>query len=73
MVVGDFDVAEFPPKSPNAPVDSDTTAAQRYQCQPVFWRSLFRDMIEITSSSTTHRADGNMSESTIDRCFINLP
>eukprot|EP00959_Pyramimonas_sp_CCMP1952_P255490 5336604-Pyramimonas_sp.AAC.1 len=73
MVVGDFNVAESPPKSLNAPVDSDTTAAQRCQCRPVFRRSLFRDMIEITSSSTTHRAEGNMSESTTDRCFINLP
>jgi len=73
VMVGDFNVSEHPPKSLNSPVDADTTAAQRYHYQPVYWRNIFKDLIEITTFSTTHRNTSTMAESTIDRCFISLP
>ena len=68
ILIGGFNISELPPKSLLRPVDATTT--DRYQYQPVYWKRIFSSMIEVTTRSTTHRSAANMTEATIDRCFI---
>eukprot|EP00959_Pyramimonas_sp_CCMP1952_P115415 2412777-Pyramimonas_sp.AAC.1 len=69
-MVGGFNIAQTPPKNLLHPTADST--AERYHYQPVFWKNIISQMVEITAKATTHRCAANRTEATIDRCFVSI-